>query len=95
MHGRKGFHHVVSTNERLIEALQAAGPDTAVDIDNAAQRVTLDVIGQVGFGKDFGATTDLVSNAANTAIDLMYAGRFTKLVSCPTMSWMLQSDLLH
>ena len=43
-------------------------------MDNAAQRVTLDVIGRVGFEKDFGATTSLTDAAANEAFDLMTAG---------------------
>ena len=71
---RKGFHHVVNINKRLIAALKAATPAKAVDMDNAAQRITLDVIGRVGFEKDFGATEDLADGRANEAFDLMNAG---------------------
>ena len=52
----------------------ATPADVAIDMDNAAQRVTLDVIGQGGFETDFGATADLEDGAANAAFDLMNAG---------------------
>jgi hypothetical protein len=34
--------------DQLIGVFEAAGPDRPVDIDNAAQRESLDVIGRVG-----------------------------------------------
>lgn len=87
---RNGFHHIVNINMRLIEALHAATPERAVDMDNAAQRVTLDVIGRVGFDKDFGATGDLGSGSANEAFDLMGAGNnlylCMLLVSCRALA---------
>jgi fatty acid synthase len=71
---RKGFGHVVRVNQQLISIL-AQKARAAVDMDNASLRVTLDVIGRVGFGKDFGATRDLTDGRANLAFDLMAAGR--------------------
>ena len=70
---RKGFGHVLQVNQQLISILEdSAGAE--IDLDNAALRVTLDVIGRVGFGKDFGATRDLNSGKANLAFDMMEAG---------------------
>ena len=40
---RQGFKHVVSAANQLIEALKARGPAREVDIDNMAQRVTMEV----------------------------------------------------
>ena len=79
---RLGFHHVARINARLIEQLQAAGPSAAFDADNLTERVTLDVIGQVGFGQDFGATEGLQSGKANRAFHLMEAGELTHSCSC-------------
>jgi hypothetical protein len=73
---RKGFGHVVQVNKQLISVLDAK-QGAAVDIDNAALRVTLDVIGRVGFGKDFGATRDLSDGRANLSFDMMAAGEDT------------------
>ena len=70
---RKGFGHVLQVNQQLISILEDK-EGTDIDLDNAALRVTLDVIGRVGFGKDFGATRDLNSGKANLAFDMMEAG---------------------
>lgn len=70
---RQGFGHVLAVNQQLVRILAARG-GVAVDMDNAALRVTLDVIGRVGFGKDFGATASLSDRRANAAFDLMGAG---------------------
>lgn len=70
---RQGFGHVVRVNEQLISILEERGR-SAVDMDNASLRVTLDVIGLVGFGKDFGATRDLSDGRANLAFEMMEAG---------------------
>lgn len=70
---RKGFGHVLQVNQQLISILEDSG-GAGIDLDNAALRVTLDVIGRVGFGKDFGATRDLNSGKANLAFDMMEAG---------------------
>ena len=40
---RQGFRHVVSAADQLNEGLKARGPAREVDIDNMAQRVTLEV----------------------------------------------------
>ncbi|CAL8464267.1 g3802 [Coccomyxa elongata] len=71
---RKGFGHVVQVNRQLISILEAK-QGAPVDLDNATLRVTLDVIGRVGFGKDFGATRSLSDGRANLAFDMMAAGR--------------------
>lgn len=70
---RKGFGHVVQVNRQLINILKDKR-GVPVDLDNATLRVTLDVIGRVGFGKDFGATRDLSDGRANLAFDMMAAG---------------------
>ena len=72
---RRGFQYVEQTVSQLVLILKSKGPKTVVDMDHAALRVTLDVIGQVGFGKDFGATKSLdEKDAANTAFATMEAG---------------------
>ncbi|KAK9905036.1 hypothetical protein WJX75_008344 [Coccomyxa subellipsoidea] len=71
---RKGFGHVVQVNRQLISILEEKR-GAPVDLDNATLRVTLDVIGRVGFGKDFGATRDLSDGRTNVALDMMAAGR--------------------
>lgn len=64
---------MLQVNQQLIGILEEkAGAE--VNLDNAALRVTLDVIGRVGFGRDFGATRDLYSGKANLAFDMMEAG---------------------
>lgn len=45
---RKGFEQTLLVLDQLIGVFEAAGPDQPVDIDNAAQRESLDVIGRVG-----------------------------------------------
>ena len=70
---RKGFGHVVQVNNQLISILEDSS-SAEINLDNATLRVTLDVIGRVGFGKDFGATRDLSSGKANLAFDMMEAG---------------------
>lgn len=64
----------MKANEQLINILKAWGPDKEVDIDNAASRIALDVIGRVGFNKDFGATQNMNDSSINRAFELMTAG---------------------
>jgi hypothetical protein len=45
---RKGFEQTLIVLDQLIGVFEAAGPERSVDIDNAAQRESLDVIGRVG-----------------------------------------------
>ena len=71
---RQGLHYVVKANEQLISILKAWGPEKEVDIDNAASRIALDVIGRVGFNKDFGATQNMNDSSINRAFELMTAG---------------------
>lgn len=40
---RQGFGYVLEAMDQLVEVLKARGPDKAVDIDNVAQRVALEV----------------------------------------------------
>ncbi|EIE22263.1 cytochrome P450 [Coccomyxa subellipsoidea C-169] len=56
---RQGFGHVVEAANQLIQVLKERGADKAVDIDDAAQRVALEVIGKVGFGKSFNSLASL------------------------------------
>uniref|UniRef100_A0A383W692 Cytochrome P450 n=1 Tax=Tetradesmus obliquus TaxID=3088 RepID=A0A383W692_TETOB len=50
---RKKFPLVLGRINQLIARLEALGPDVAVDVDQAALRVTLDVIGLAGFNHDY------------------------------------------
>jgi hypothetical protein len=43
VYDRQGFDHVLAAAHQLIEALKARGPEKEVDMDNAAQRVALEV----------------------------------------------------
>ncbi len=47
------------TAHRLVETLEAAGAERAVDVDAALMCQTFDALGLVGFGKDFHAAEDL------------------------------------
>jgi hypothetical protein len=42
-----------SSQPQLITRVAAQGPDASIDVDQAALRVTLDVIGLAGFGHDY------------------------------------------
>jgi hypothetical protein len=50
------FPHITHVTLRLVSALEAAGPDVAQDMDLAAGKVTVDVIGLAAFACDLGAT---------------------------------------
>ena len=52
---RKGFPEVQQVTHRLMAALRKAG-NAPVLLDKALLAITLDVIGRIGFAKDFGAT---------------------------------------
>lgn len=82
---------MVHANNQLIKILKARGPEAAIDMDNAASRVTLDVIGRVGFDKDFHATQNLNDAVTNRAFDLMTAGKNSGLVFMPIASHTLIS----
>lgn len=53
---RKGFPEVQQVTQRLINAMKKA-KGHPLALDKATLCVTLDVIGRVGFQKDFGATS--------------------------------------
>ena len=53
---RSSFPSIVNTTERLLTAMAAVGPTTPHDMDMVSGRLTVDVIGSFGFGRDFGAT---------------------------------------
>eukprot|EP00878_Enallax_costatus_P000395 GHUV01000482.1.p1 GENE.GHUV01000482.1~~GHUV01000482.1.p1 ORF type:complete len:459 (+),score=124.68 GHUV01000482.1:1092-2468(+) len=54
---RKKFPLVLNRVNQLVERVTAQGPGTAVDVDQAALRVTLDVIGLAGFGHDYNSVS--------------------------------------
>eukprot|EP00775_Hariotina_reticulata_P012934 gene12934-13062_t len=51
---KKKFPLVLARINHLISRLRALGPTASVDVDQAALRVTLDVIGLAGFNHDYG-----------------------------------------
>ncbi len=53
---------------QLVDSIKAR-QGTEVDVDRAAQRQAMDVIGRVGFGYHFDATGDLSGNAGNLKDD--------------------------
>ncbi|KAF8072732.1 Cyp3a9 [Scenedesmus sp. PABB004] len=55
-HLRAALPHINVATERLVAELAAAGPDAAQDLDAAAQRVTVDVVGLAAFDRDLRAT---------------------------------------
>ncbi|KAK9819257.1 hypothetical protein WJX81_005098 [Elliptochloris bilobata] len=71
---KNGLPHVVSVAGQLVSALKALGPEAVVDMDRAAQRESLDVIGRVGFGKDYGATRCLGGDEAESALSTLQKG---------------------
>lgn len=54
-HIRAEFPHLLSVVDRMSAVIAAAGPDRFIDVDNLLQRESMEVIGRVGFGYDFGA----------------------------------------
>ncbi|EFJ41922.1 hypothetical protein VOLCADRAFT_107481, partial [Volvox carteri f. nagariensis] len=52
---RQFFPELVSLTERLAAQLMTHGSVVPVDVDRAAQRLTIDVIGRFAFDRDFGA----------------------------------------
>eukprot|EP00879_Flechtneria_rotunda_P000943 GHRR01001075.1.p1 GENE.GHRR01001075.1~~GHRR01001075.1.p1 ORF type:complete len:417 (+),score=135.67 GHRR01001075.1:964-2214(+) len=54
---RKKFPLVLGRINQLIDRLAAQGPEAAVDVDQAALRVTLDIIGLAGFGHDYNSVS--------------------------------------
>eukprot|EP00882_Tetradesmus_deserticola_P007379 GHRQ01007773.1.p1 GENE.GHRQ01007773.1~~GHRQ01007773.1.p1 ORF type:complete len:516 (+),score=176.63 GHRQ01007773.1:158-1705(+) len=50
---RKKFPLVLGRINQLIARLEALGPAAAIDVDQAALRVTLDIIGLAGFNHDY------------------------------------------
>ncbi len=64
MSRRKAFPEVQGVTQRLINAMkQARG--APLPLDKATLCVTLDVIGRVGFAKDFGATSSFQTAIEN------------------------------
>ncbi|KAK9916023.1 hypothetical protein WJX75_007417 [Coccomyxa subellipsoidea] len=59
---RANFPGIRKACNQLIEVLAEVGPNQAVDMDRATCRESLDVIGQVGFGRDMGATRSLLDD---------------------------------
>ncbi|KAK9915327.1 hypothetical protein WJX75_007673 [Coccomyxa subellipsoidea] len=71
---RQGFGHVLEATSQLIQVLKQRGPEKAVDIDDAAQRVALEVIGKVGFGKSFNSLASLDAPAEQDVFKALAAG---------------------
>ena len=93
---RHGFQYVEQTVSQLIQILKFKGPEAVVDMDHAALRVTPDVIGQVGFGKDFGATKSLdEKDAANAAFATMEAGLALSIIYTPVSIVQWQTKQLY
>eukprot|EP00884_Botryococcus_braunii_P008882 jgi/Botrbrau1/17996/Bobra.0713s0003.1 len=65
---RKEFPSTVASALQLVDSIKAR-QGTEVDLDRAAQRQAMDVIGRVGFGFHFEATGDLSGNAGNFVAD--------------------------
>jgi hypothetical protein len=61
---RKSLPVILMTVHRLVETLEAAGAERAVDVDAALMCQTFDALGLVGFGKDFHAAEDLRGRGA-------------------------------
>ncbi len=53
----------MAITKQLVSGLIARGPDAPIDMDEAAQRLTADVIMRFGFDSDYGAT-DLTKRCA-------------------------------
>jgi hypothetical protein len=71
---RGEFVATVDSALALVKSLRKLGEDTPVDVDKAAQRQAMDVIGRVGFGKQFGATDDILEKPGhldNDPFDLL------------------------
>ena len=50
---RNSFPAIVAVTQRLLDAMAALGPSSPHDMDLVAGRLTVDVIGSFGFGRDF------------------------------------------
>jgi cytochrome P450 len=50
---QKKYPLILSRINELVSRVSAQGPDASIDVDQAALRVTLDVIGLAGFGHDY------------------------------------------
>lgn len=73
---RNEFHHVLRIADQVTEILRASSSQY-VDVDNLFQRASMDVIGRIGFGSDFGAIPSwnknkvtMDGNAAVNAYDI-------------------------
>ena len=61
---RKAFGTVLEVAQRLADRLALHGGERPLDVDGALQCESFDVIGRVGFGHDFRATSDLAGPGA-------------------------------
>lgn len=64
---RAEFPHLLAVVDRLSAAFTSIGAERFVDVDNALQRESMEVIGRVGFGHDFGAIESFASGARDGA----------------------------
>eukprot|EP00884_Botryococcus_braunii_P015490 jgi/Botrbrau1/2624/Bobra.145_1s0042.1 len=65
---RREFPATVASALQLVSSIKAS-QGAEVDVDEAAQRQAMDVIGRVAFGVQFGATKDLAGNAGQLQDD--------------------------
>jgi hypothetical protein len=79
---RHGFGYVVEVAERLVRTLKQCGPEDAINIDEAVKRQTMDVIGLVGFGKDFGSAERLRQTREHDPLHNLSLGNFLFLMLC-------------
>ncbi|CAL8464888.1 g4423 [Coccomyxa elongata] len=63
---RQFHNHVVDVVNRLVEGIKAKGSSAVVNFADIGQRESFDVIGNVGFGKDFRASRDIDDTTSNT-----------------------------
>ncbi len=65
---------MVEVAQRLVQTLKQFGPDRPVNIDEAMERQAMDVIGLVGFGKDFNVTSGLQQDGGDSLFDNLSRG---------------------
>jgi hypothetical protein len=64
------FPHITAVTTRLLDAIAAAGPGAELDMDAAAQAVTVDVIGLAAFDRDLRATSSVAAVQGMHALEI-------------------------
>ncbi len=78
-HRRNGYRHITATCAELVSVLHAAGPEAALDMDQACMCETMDVIGLFGFGQGFEAVKCAILPASWICLGII---RFRSRASC-------------